>query len=392
MTGKEKFRAVFSEEGSPEFPVVICYEGIFIRDHWQFLTDQPWYAVHMPDINTQVQWYTDVITKINQDWFVIYPFYSREERKSIRIEISSDKICIVNTKTQTTKEFLKPKISGWSAAGEVQSVKVKWLPETIPEIERILPEKPQEFDKEKFFSEGRHELAEILIKKFNDKMPICHVTSPLWKLYGILGFEGLMVMMATNPELVIYACERVLEININLAQQFIAAGAEVLWIEECLTDMMSPSAFERFNMPFMKKLVSAIRHCGARSIYYYCGNPWDRIDKILEIGADAISFEESKKGFEIDIEKVVEFTRGRCVVFGNLDAINVLPHADENTLKKEILRQFHAGTRNNMRFVMSLGSPVTPDTTVEQVQRYCSIAREMGKTNRSFSASNGSYK
>ncbi|HON05692.1 MAG TPA: uroporphyrinogen decarboxylase family protein [Candidatus Ratteibacteria bacterium] len=380
MTGKEKIRAAFTKEGALEVPVVIPYEGILIRDHWEKLTNQPWYAMHLPDIMAQVQWYTDVLTKINQDWFVVYPFYSKKERESIRIELFPEKICLIDTQTNKRKEYFKPRVAGWSISGQIQSVKVNKLPETISELEVTLPEKPQKFDRQKFYAEGRHELAEILIKKFSDRMPICHVSSPLWKLYGVFGFEGMMTMIAENPDFVVYACERFLEISIDLSQQFIAAGAEVLWIEECLTDMISPSAFERFNVPFMKKLVSAIRECGGKSIYYYCGNPWDRINSILSVGTDAISFEEGKKGFEINIEDVVEAAKGRCVVFGNLDAINLLPYADRDTLKKEIKRQIQAGIKNKRRFIMSLGSPVTPGTSIEQVQNYCNISRELGQS------------
>lgn len=65
---------------------MICYDGIFIRDHWHKLTSQPWYAVYLPDIHAQVQ-----------------------------------------------------------------SIKIKKLPQTISALEKFLPEKPQEFDKEKFF-------------------------------------------------------------------------------------------------------------------------------------------------------------------------------------------------------------------------------------------------
>lgn len=378
MTGKEKIIQAFSKEGTPEFPVVICYEGIFIRDHWSQLTNQPWYAVYSPDIQSQVQWNMDVIKKINQDWFVVYPFYSRKQRKHIRIEPGENKIVFIDAYNNVKKEIEKPKIAGWNVAGKAQSAKIKELPQTISDLEKLLPEKPPEFDKEKFLNEGHHDLAEQLIKIFPDKMPICHVTSPLWKLYGIFGFEGMMLLIATEPELVDYACERFCEISIFNAQQYIACGAQVLWIEECLTDMISSSAFERFNVPYMKKLVDAIRNAGGKSIYYYCGNPWEKLDKILQIGADAISFEEGKKNFDIDIEKLVEIFNGRCTVLGNLDAINVLPYADENRLRKEIERQLLAGVKNKRRFIMSTGSPVTPGTSVERVQLYCEITREIG--------------
>ncbi|HPP08398.1 MAG TPA: uroporphyrinogen decarboxylase family protein, partial [bacterium] len=91
-----------------------------------------------------------------------------------------------------------------------------------------------------------------------------------------------------------------------------------------------------------------------------------------------LSFEESKKNFQIDIEKVVSIVDGRCVVFGNLDAIYLLPHADEKQLVQEIERQLTAGVKNKRKFVMSLGSPVTPDTPVERVRLYCEVSREIG--------------
>ncbi len=380
MTGKEKIIQAFSEKGADQFPVVICYEGIFIRDHWDKLTNQPWYTIYSPDIEEQIKWNLDVITKIKQDWFYVFPFYSKKERKNIKIiEKGEDKIVLFDIDKKNKKEIKKPKIGGWSLSGQIQSIKIEKIPETLLEIEKLLPEKPEKFDKEEFFKEGRHDLAEKLIKTFPDKMPFSHIASPLWGLYGILGFEGMMILIATKPKLIDYACERILEISISQSQQCIACGAQLLWIEECFTDMISPKAFERFNVPYMKKLVEAIRDAGGKSIYYYCGNPWDRFDKILDIGADAISFEESKKNFKIDIEKVVDIVNGKCTVFGNLDAINFLPFADEKQLRNEIERQLRAGIKNKRKFVMSLGSPVTPDTPLEKVQLYCEITREIGE-------------
>ncbi|MCM8758368.1 MAG: uroporphyrinogen decarboxylase family protein [Candidatus Omnitrophica bacterium] len=378
MTGKEKILSAFSKEGTTEFPVVICYEGIFIRDHWSELTSYPWYTVHLPDLSSQIACYSEIHSKINQDWFVVYPFYSHEERNSIRVKIFDDSIQIFDTTTGSTRHISKPTVGGWSVSGQIQSVRIEKLPETISELEKILPEKPGKFNKEKFLNEGRHQLAQSLIRLFPEKMPLCHIASPLWKLYGLVGFEGMMTLIATNPELVLYACERFLEISINYVQQEAAIGAQLIWIEECLTDMISPAAFERFNVPFMKRLVNAIRETGAKSIYYYCGNPWDRIDKILQIGADALAFEEGKKGFEIDIEKIADVVAGRAVILGNLDAINLLPHADEKTLAKEIERQMKAGIKNKRRFIMSTGSPVTPETSIAQVQLYCELARKIG--------------
>jgi len=112
-----------------------------------------------------------------------------------------------------------------------------------------------------------------------------------------------------------------------------------------------------------------------RSVYYYCGDPNDRFDEILATGADALHFEEGKKGFTIDINDVARRVDGRHVVFGNLDAIGILEHGSEGMLRSAIRRQLDAGHRNGNRFVMSTGSPITPGTPVERVRRYTDLVR-----------------
>jgi len=125
--------------------------------------------------------------------------------------------------------------------------------------------------------------------------------------------------------------------------------------------------------------VEEARACGLRSIYYFCGNPTDRWEHILSVGADALALEESKKGFTVDIEKIAEMLRGRCVLLGNLDAIGVLQNGSEERLIAEIKRQIAAGRTNGNRFIMSIGSPITPSTPVKRVRLYCDLVRELGR-------------
>jgi uroporphyrinogen-III decarboxylase len=156
-------------------------------------------------------------------------------------------------------------------------------------------------------------------------------------------------------------------------------GADGIFVEDCLTDMISPQAFARLNVPFARQLVDEIRHLGLKSIYYFCGNPAGKWDLLLSIGADALSLEESKKGFTIDVADVVDRVQGRCAVLGNLDAVGVLQDGSEDELRAEIARQIAAGRRNGSRFVMSIGSPVTPGTPVERVRLYRDMVLELGR-------------
>ncbi|MBO3802552.1 MAG: hypothetical protein JTT11_01550, partial [Candidatus Brockarchaeota archaeon] len=105
------------------------------------------------------------------------------------------------------------------------------------------------------------------------------------------------------------------------------------------------------------------------------GDVRDRLELMIEMGPDCLSLEESKKGFEIDISWVDEAVSGRACVFGNLDSIRVLQNGTREELRGEIRRQMGVGLRHG-RFVMSLGSPVTPLTPISRVADFILITRQ----------------
>ena len=376
MIGRQKIESALSPNGTSETPAVICYEGIYIRDHWEQLTSYPWWYQYSPDIEHQLQWHRNVITRTGQDWFYLPFFYSREERENISINANSEGVFQINKHTGKKHKLSKPQVAGWAESGGLHSYHPQHLIDTFEDIDNAIYIS-EDFDPKGCIADGRNDLALRLLDEFSDLYPITHVGSPLWHTYQIWGFEGMMTMIAEHPDLVKRACERFLIQSIRSVQQNASLGAIGVWIEECLTDMISPKAFEELNVPFLQILVDEIRKAGMKSIYYYCGDPAGKWDQILSVGADAVSFEESKKGFVIDIDDVVDRVNGRCAILGNLDAIHLLPNGTKSELHIEIARQIKAGCKNGGRFIMSIGSPVTPGTTVDRVRLYCDIVHEI---------------
>ena len=376
MTGKEKIEAAFSPEGTPEIPAVICYESIFIRDHWMQLTGVPWWNQFSPDIETQLSWRREVIRSTGQDWFRLPYTLSREERKNIDLEVRPEGVFRIDRRSGVSERLFEPPIGGEQQPG-VRIV--PWsAPEETPEaIDRLIP---LPAGQGKTIEDGSGDLAARLPDEFGGEVfPFCHVSSPLWRCYDLWGFENMMVMIASQPELVRHAAARYLDLSLHDVRQAAALGARGIWIEECMTDMISPDAFASLNLPFLRRLIEEISACGMKSVYYYCGSPAGKWELLLATGADALSLEEGKKGFEIDIMNVAAKVRGRCAILGNLDSIWVLQNGSEQELRAEIRRQIAAGSANRNRFIMSIGSPVTPATPVERVRLYCDLAHELGQ-------------
>ncbi len=378
MTGRQKIEAALSKDGTPEIPAVICYEGIFIRDHWEQLTPYPWWYQETPDIDRQMAWRLEVIGRMNQDWFILPSFYSRERRQHLSIDVREEDIFLVDDRTGKREKLTKPEIGGWREWGGLHSIKRNHLAETLSEIDELIPVSSGA-EHRRIMSDGRNDMASSLLKDFGATLyPIWHVSSPLWSTYNLWGFEGMMTMIAQRPDLVKHACRRFLARSVHSVHEAATMGAAGIWIEECMTDMINPEMFASLCVPFVRSLVEEIRSAGLNSIYYFCGNPARKLVHLISVGADALSLEESKKGFVIDIEDVAERVQGRCALLGNLDAIKFLPHVDEEQLRDEISRQIAAGRRNDSRFIMSLGSPVTPGTSTWRVRLYCDLVHELG--------------
>ena len=369
--------AALSQEGTSEVPAAVCYEDIYVRDHWKQLTKYPWWYTLAPDVHRQMLWRREVIERTGQDWFVLPSFYSREDQQAFSIDVKPEGVFRVDARTGREERLVEPEAGGWSALDGVQSVRPSRLADTPEEIDVLLTSTDNgtcEIE-----GEGRDALARELLKEFgNELYPISHVPTPLWSTYRLWGFEGMMLMIARRPNLVEHACRRFLEVSVRRVHEAASLGAAAVWVEECLTDMIRPESFATLNIPSLRRLIEEIRAVGLKSVHYFCGNPAGKWDQLLSVGADAIAFEESKKDFTVDIDDVVARVGGRCTVFGNLDAIGVLQNGSETRLRAEITRQIAAGQRNGGRFVMCLGSPVTPGTPVERVRLYCDLVHELG--------------
>ena len=373
MTGREKIIAAFATGGTPEIGVVASYEGIFIRDHYAALTSIPWWdSINIPLMAK------DFFNTSGLEWFAVAPCASREARSRQRHERRTDGIWVIDQKTGNETRLREPTPGGInSTCATSRHTDADALPTTRAEIDALIPLNPV-FDRSRFLSEGRHDVA-FEVRAAVDLLLYSHISSPLWSLYDLFGYEGMMILMAQAHELAAYAVQRILQNVLQHISMISALGADAVWIEECLTDQISPDLFRRINVPILRRCVEEIRAQGMKSIYYYCGDPWGRLDAILDVGADAIHFEEGKKGFTINIEDIVKAVGKRCVVFGNLDVIRVLQDGSEDELRAEIHRQLKAGRENGNRFILSTGSPITPATSVEKVRRYTDIVRESAR-------------
>ncbi len=162
-----------------------------------------------------------------------------------------------------------------------------------------------------------------------------------------------------------------------MAEAYARVGVDGLFLGSGYSsrDLISLEHFRRFAVPYTARVIRRVNELGMKSIHYFCGDVSDRLEDLVGMNPTCIALEEDKKQYGLGIEWIDEIVGGRACLFGNVDAIGVLQDGRPDEIAAEVERQFEVGRRNG-RFVMSLGSPVTPSTPIARVAEFVELARE----------------
>ena len=379
MTGREKILAAMSERGAASTPVVLCYPEIFMRECWEKVTAVPWWGMFSHDIELAIRAHRDLLAVTGEDRIRIWMSAPRKERQRFRIEgIDGARARRIDTETGKVEELLRPPPGGFVSAYD-QLLNENKVLDSREQIDAALPLPPEE-SAESLAADGRLDKPRRMLDEFAaDKMPWTQLPSPITPLLHVWGFEGLMVACAERPDLVEYACRRVVRCTRRRIAAWQAAGAELIWLEEGYSDMISPRAYERLLLPSLQETTAALRDAGMKSIHYYTGNPNDRLELLMVSGADALALECTRKGFTVEIEDLARRVDGRMALVGNIDEVHVLEKGPLSAIRAEVNRQLAAGRANAGRFIMGIAGPITPGTHLDHVRAIADTVHDLAR-------------
>ncbi len=372
LNGQTRMETALSPSGAPQLPSVIPYEDICIRDHWTAITNCAWWAPYDPDERIQRVWRTDVLSAIPQDWYCLDAHPPVDSLRTVRIEQRADSVWRVD-QSGNQVQLIPPSVSGERELRSTLTVSPP-CPASREAVDRLFASSPQPTEPHvgQTPQPPRYGALQDL---YADRLPYARINAPLWDCFALWGCERTLMMVHEDSSLLAYACERYLERALRTVPQLTAAGARLIWIEDCMTDSISPAAYRTLNLPALQTLTRAIEAHGLYSVHYATGRLTDRWDLVLSSGATALALEESRKGFVHDIVEIARRVDGQMALFGNLDACHDLERASIDDLQVAVARQQEAALYNRRRFVMSLGSPVTPGTPIERLHLWRRLAQ-----------------
>ena len=373
LTGKQRIHAAL--EGAPvdRTPVTSLYNQLYILDHFAELTGKEPWQVHEWLIAPPAAHFATYRTIVERVPFeILQPQLAapRRERENTRIVFKDNQVLRHDLQTGSVSPMNT--VSGHATDYHANETRYVYTRRDMAEQFKLRTAEQQIADGVNDFV---HEMVSALGR--DHFILTGGVVGTLYLCHSYVGLTNLYELLISEPALIDYMSQKILEQNIEDIRSHATAGGDAIYIDDATatSDMISVKHYERFCLPYMKQMVDEIHRLGHKAIVIYFGGIADRLDQIASLGADGLSMETGMKGYTNDIEQIARSIGDQVTLFGNIDPVGVLQSGSDVELKAEIRRQARA-KQYARGFIMCTGSPITPLTPLTRVQRFIDLARE----------------
>ena len=134
--------------------------------------------------------------------------------------------------------------------------------------------------------------------------------------------------------------------------------------------MLSPDMYERFALPYEKKVCEYAHQLGVPYLLHICGNTDIIIDQMITCGTDVLELD-----YKTNINRAEEKMRGKTVFAGNIDPAGVLAFGTPALVREKTIELIEV-FKNNPRFILNAGCAIPSTTPPENLFSMIHTARE----------------
>jgi len=373
LTPKERmFKALLGEKPDV-LPAAPCYLSLFLADsarayyieqYRQCLKGRSRFPVdHAQDTHFRAQalYKSYCVFKTPSDWIEVGPGACKVWAERTEIVLCDNVLCYQD-KTSGVRVPMHtiPMPHGDAILSESsQSAQRVWdISPQISSREDVEARIPI-LSPEEWLVRGDFDLPRQVVADHGDRYFISTILdTPYSESFDFLGFQGLMKIQHSQPDLFHHLLKRRLAQTKEIIGAWATTGIHGVYVEEVFSgaDTISPRSYDKFVFTYNQPYFQHMRTLGLLPIHYVCGDVIPRLGRMVEYDIAAVAVEESKKKFHIDIAEVVKRVAGRTAIFGNIDSIQFGIHSKPEEMSAEVERQASIGAQAK-GFVVSTGSP-----------------------------------
>lgn len=161
----------------------------------------------------------------------------------------------------------------------------------------------------------------------------------------LMGMTNLLMAIAAEPELVRALVDMSVAVNLAMAKEVAARGADFVWTGDDYAyntgPLMSPEDFRALFFPGLARVASGFRELGLPFIKHTDGKLWPIIDMLVDSGITCLDPIDPQAG--MDLARVKAAYGHRVALKGNVDCGHTLSHGTAQEVVEDTLRALRQG-------------------------------------------------
>jgi uroporphyrinogen decarboxylase len=236
--------------------------------------------------------------------------------------------------------------------GEEAAFPISGPLKTLEDFQRYVPPDPR--------APGRYASLETIVRNFKGKKAIgVHLNDVFSIPRYLLGFTELLENLHDCPELVQGLVEMSVKVNLEMAKEVAARGADFVFTGDdyCATrgPFMSPAAFRQFFYPGLKRVIGGFKELGLPVIKHCDGNLWPLLDMVVDSGIDCLDPIDPVAG--MDLGEVKAKYGQRIALKGNVNCAQTLTFGSVSDVIAETKEAIGKGAPGG-GFILSSGNSI----------------------------------
>ena len=200
-------------------------------------------------------------------------------------------------------------------------------------------------------------LAEELGK---EKFLIQTVVSPFTLAGEMRGVETMMMDTVMEPEFV----QNILRLSTDVMKEYIEeavtsdADGIILCDPTASGSLISKDYFVEFSQPYMRECGKAIRDAGKYFLIHICGDTSDRLDDVVDVGADIFSVD-----YQVDVGEALEQVGDKQTILGNVKPAQTLFSGTPDDVRAESLQCIQKS--GGRAYILGAGCDIAPGNAAQ---------------------------
>lgn len=371
MNGRDRFIAALELEEPDQVPFAPLISGQYIPLASGVKQTEFIYSDNLFRASCALKAYQ----RFDTDWIYVLPGRSRAEIERYRISWSEGKARVHDLKEGTITLLPEDEYPYKAGAGMTE-----YRYRDDPDLSRCIRDLEQGGSlgwTAQAPDEGRREYPEAIVKAVGGRKYTALLFScPAYRAYELLG-ERYFLSFYRDPEGLRKTLGLIKADLDKFIDHFWDIDVDAFIMAEGMasSDCISPRSYRDFILPLDKQLAEHVHRKGLDALLWFYGGVMDRLDALIEVGADCLWVEESARGYENDLASIKASLDGRLCLMGNIDGRRLLygPREVADEVKRCV-----EGAAAGGGYVLATGRPLSEDIPLSNVTELARQTRKQG--------------